>query len=140
MMFIHMENMISRRQYHFRPFRQNNGLQYIDHLRNTCHLYALAMFVKNIQCNTRYERIPHRILLIQESRICARFHIEPASPFIYNHTDFLIRVKPVHNRAVTVNQLFHIKRFFQRQIPSFLIEVRGASFILPSARMYIIMQ
>ena len=140
MVLIHMENMVSGCQDHLRPFRQYHGLQHIDHLRDTCHLHPVAVLVENIQGNARHQRVAHGILLIEEARVRARLHIEPIAPLIHDHANLLLRVVPIHDRAVTLDQFFHIKRLRHGRIPNRLVKLRGAALVVPSARMHIIMK
>ena len=45
-----------------------------------------AVFIEDIQRHARYQRIPHGILLIQESRIRPLFYLEPGAPLVHDHS------------------------------------------------------
>ena len=101
MMTIHMEDMIGWGKNHLLSLCENNRLQYIYHLCNTCHLHTVTVFVEDIQAHTCNQCISHGILLIEESRIGSRFHTKPTSPFVYDHTNLLLRIILIHNRTMT---------------------------------------
>ena len=104
---VHVEYMIGRRQQHPAAFRQHNRLQYIYDLRNARHLHAVAVLIENIQRQPCHDGIPHRVLLVEKSRVRADFHIMPATPLVDDHADLLIRIILIHDRSVPSDQLFH---------------------------------
>ena len=140
MIFIHIKYMIGWCQDHISSICKNHGLEHIYDLRKVCHFYSVAVFVENIQSDTCNQGISHCILLIQESRICAWFYCVPCTPFINDHTDFLLRIILIHNVSVTLDQCFHKERFVQALIPYFVIKICSTSLDLPSFRMHIIMK
>ena len=138
MMLIHMKYMISRRQKHPSSFRQYHSLQNINNLGNTGHLYPVAMPVKNIQCHTGNKCIPHRILLIEETRIGTGLHIMPAPPLIDDHADLPVGIILIHDRSMSPDQFLHSQRTLQGILPFLFAEIRCASLMFPLFHAHII--
>ena len=59
--------------------------------------------MENIEAQSSYHSISHCVLLIQMSRICARLHIEPGSPFVKKKIYLVFRVIAVHDRDMALD-------------------------------------
>ena len=140
MIFIHIKYMISWCQNHICAVCKNNRLKHVYNLRKVCHFNSVAVFVKDVQSNTRDQSISHCILLIQKSRIGSRFYGVPCTPFINNHTDLFLRIILIHDVSMTFDKSFHEQCLIQTLIPYFIIKISCTSLDFPSFRMYIIMK
>ncbi len=105
--------MISGRQNHLRPFGQDHGLQDVDHLRNVGQAHAVGMTLENIEIERGDDGIAQRILLIQKSRLAARFRIVPSAPFVDGKGDLLRRIILIHHGAVLGDVIIHPERVRQ---------------------------
>ena len=126
-----VKDMPGRCLHHTRTIGQNHGLKDIDHLRDTSHSDTVRVLVENVQRQGRNQCISHGILLIEEARVCTRLHIEPVAPFVDDHADLFIRIILIHDRTVSLDQLFHFICLGESLIPLSLVKLRGASLMLP---------
>ena len=126
--------MIRRRQHHLFAFRQDNGLQHVHRLGDIRHEHPVAVPVENIQVHRRHHRVPHGVLLIQESGIGAGFHLKPVAPFIDNQPDPPVRVVFVHDLRVQADLPFHVRCDGHRLKVIRFGKLCGAVFMIPSAR------
>ena len=140
MILIHVKHMVGRCFDHLRTLGQNHRLKYIDHLRDIRHLHTVAVFVEDVQVDAGYQSVTHGILLVQESRIGSRLHVEPGAPLVDDHAHLLLRIILVHDRSVAADQFIHIPGFLHSLIPCFFIKLRSASLVLPSTRMCVVVQ
>ena len=136
----HLEYIVGRGLDHLRAVGQDDRLQYIDKLCDIRHLHAVRMLVEDVEVDTCYECVTHRILLIQKSRICARLYRKPGAPLIDNQAYLLLRIILIHDRTVTVDQCLHIQCLRKSLVPCLLVEVGRTALDLPSLRMCIIMK
>ncbi len=102
----------------------------------TRSLWALKMS----NDNSGDHRVAHRILLVEEARVCARLHVEPRSPLVHHKADAVFGVVPVHDLRMVGNQFVHMQCFSQRLIILRLGEVRRGAFFLPGAGNGVIVQ
>ena len=140
MILIHVKYMIGRRFQHFLSFSKDYCLKYVYKLGNISHTHTLAVFIENIQRNSGHQSVSHGILLVQESRICARLYGKPGSPLIHNQSNMLIRVIFIHDSSMTLNQLVHVQSLIHGFIPNSIVKFCCASLNFPSFRMNIIMK
>ena len=132
--------MVRRRADHLRAIGQDNCLQDVDHLRDIRHDHAVAVAVKDIQCQRRYHRVAHGVLLIEEARIRAGFAVEPRSPFVDNQPDAVLVVVLVHNRQVAANQRVHVGGIAQGEVVFVRIEIGCAALLVPCMRHGVVVQ
>ena len=132
--------MVGRGLYHLRPFGQDHGLENVDHLSDAGHFHPIAVLVENVQGNACHKGVAHGVLLIEEAGIGAGLHLKPVAPLVHDHADLLFRIIFVHDCTVTHHQLFHIQGFYQGLVPVGFVKDGGASLILPSVGMHIVMQ
>ena len=125
------KDMVGRRQHHFAALSQDHRLQDIDHLRNVGHADGVAVVIEDVQVDGCHQRIAHRVLLIEEARICARLHIVPGAPLVHSQTDFAPACKLADDAAVVFHQLLHAQRLVQGGIVFALGELRRRALVLP---------
>ena len=125
------KDMVGRRQHHFAALGQDHRLQDIDHLRNVGHADGVAVVIEDVQVDGCHQRIAHRVLLIEEARICARLHIVPGAPLVHSQTDFAPACKLADDAAVVFHQLLHAQRLVQGGIVFALGELCRGALVLP---------
>ena len=133
-------NMPGRRPEHPGPVREDDRLKNIDHLGDAGHLHSVRMLVEEVQVNAGHQCVAHGILLIQEARIGAGFHRKPGAPFVHDHAQLLFRIILIHDSAVHIDQVLHVKCFGQCLVPGLLIKLCRTALDLPSFRMSVIMK
>ena len=111
MAFIHMKDVIGRCLDQLIPFCEQYGLEHIDCLGQICHFHPVTMLIKYVEIYSCNKGITHGTLLIQKSRIGTRLAVKPGTPFVYDHTDIFIRIILIHDRPMTLDQLFHEQGF-----------------------------
>ena len=140
MHFKHPENMVCRCKYHLIIFCQDHSLQNIYRLCQVCHLNPVGMMVEDIKMYRCRNGIPETVLLVQESRICSRFHFEPVAPFI-NHNSFCITwIISVHYSLMAFDYPIHFIIETEGLEPVFFAKVCCTVFITPSSGYGIIME
>ena len=139
MRLVEVKDVIRRRADHLRAVGQDNRLQDVDHLRDIRHDHAVAVAVKDIQCQRRYHRVAHGVLLIEEARIRAGFAVEPRPPFVDNQPDAVLRIILVHNRQMTANGVIHPCSITQGEVVFIRIKIRCAAFVFPYMRNRVMM-
>ena len=61
---------------------QNMELLFVQKKPAAVSGYAVAVLIENIQRQPCHDGIPHRVLLVEKSRVRADFHIMPATPLV----------------------------------------------------------
>ncbi|MMZ63911.1 hypothetical protein D1872_261990 [compost metagenome] len=131
MHLIHVKDVIRRSKQHTFALGQHKSLQHIDDLRQIGHLHPFIVIVEQVQVNSRHKRIPHRVLLVQETRVGSRLHVVPRPPLIDDQRNLVLRIVFVHNLRMLHDQFFHMKRAFQSAEPGCFVKSGRFPFILP---------
>ena len=134
----HPIDKIRRCLHHLCPLRQKHRLKNVDHLCNVGHRDTVAHLVEDIQIKARRHRIPHRILLIQESGIGSFFRPEPVAPLVHNKSDLLLRIIAVQNLRVFFQNFLQEVSALHGQNPLLIRKGKGAALIIPAAKIHII--
>ena len=108
MVLIKIEYMICRRKHHFLSLGEDDGLQNVYKLCDVCHDDTVTVCIENVQRYSGDNGVAHGILLIQEARIRARFHIVPCTPLVYDQTDFVLGIVMAHDLRVACDKFFHV--------------------------------
>ena len=138
--FVHLKHVIGRCLYDFSTFSQDHCLEYVYYLGDVCHRDAVTVTVEDIQVQCRYHGIPHRILLIQESRIRPLFYLEPGAPLVHDQFNLVLRIVFAHDLQMAVDHLLNAQSQVNGLIVFLRIKLRRLAFLLPATGHGIIVQ
>ena len=112
----------------------------IDGLRDVRHTYSVAVLVKDVEVNARNKSVTDRVLLVEESGVCAFLDIIPAPPLVNHKCEYLPRIVFVHDVRVLRDDLVHLECLKERDVPLFIGEIGRAALVIPVVGKCVIMQ
>src|SRR5512133_4366084 len=127
----HLEHIIAGSRYHDLILSKKHRLEHIHSLSDIGHFYPVAVIVENVQIYGSYHGITQGVLLEQKTRISARLHVEPVTPFINKQPDPLRWIISVHYLGMSFNDGLHFERGTKCFPPVFLVKLCGRALIRP---------
>ena len=123
MILVHIVDVVRGGQNHLVPFRENDGLEHIDHLCNGGQLDAVRVFVENIEVDCGQNGIAHGVLLKEMGRVGAGLSSVPGSPFVHHQTNRFLGIIVGHDAVMPGNNLVNFCSGFQQLIPLLFVKL-----------------
>src|SRR5699024_2151768 len=139
---VHREHVVGGGEHEGTGVRvgEDHRLQHVHRLGDVRHDQALGVAVEAVEVDARHERVPHRVLLVQEPGVGAGFDVPPGAPLVQHQPDLLLRVVAVHDRGVAGDQLLGAGGVGEGAVPLLVAGPSGGALLLPAAGEGVVVQ